>query len=160
MTEIVTTSGGIPVISADPFSQENLIDPRPLQAQLREAGPVVYVKPYGVWALARYEQVNAVLKDWRTFSSASGEGLSNFHEEEPWRVPSILLEADPPSHTYAREVVGLSAPRHSRRCDQISNARLSRWWINCSAYAHLSSDLQKAVGHPIQGPSCHLVSYF
>jgi hypothetical protein len=56
--------------------------------------------------MARYEQVNAALKDWETFSSAAGAGLSNFRKEKPWRIPSLLLEADPPAHTRAREVVG------------------------------------------------------
>lgn len=106
-----TTPEEIPVISADPFSIDNLIEPRALHEQLREAGPVVYLEAYNIWAMARYEQVNAALKDWETFSSASGAGLSNFRKEKPWRVPSLLLEADPPAHTHAREVVGpLLAP--------------------------------------------------
>ncbi len=106
MTETVATSEGIPVITADPFSLENLAEPHALHEQLREAGPVVFLSHYGIWGMARYEQVNAALKDWATFSSAAGAGLSNFRKEKPWRVPSLLLEADPPNHTYAREVVG------------------------------------------------------
>lgn len=106
MTETIATSEGIPVITADPFSLENLAEPFALHEQLREAGPVVFLECYGIWAMARYEQVNAALKDWATFSSAAGAGLSNFQKEKPWRVPSLLLEADPPAHTYAREVVG------------------------------------------------------
>ncbi len=106
MSETAVTPEGIPVISADPFSLENLTDPHVLHEQLREAGPVVFLDHYGIWGMARYEQVNAALKDWATFSSAAGAGLSNFHREKPWRVPSLLLEADPPAHTYAREVVG------------------------------------------------------
>src|SRR6266700_164232 len=32
--------------------------------------------------------------------------------EKPWRPPSLLLEADPPAHTLAREVVGpILSPR-------------------------------------------------
>jgi len=106
MTETAAIPEGVPVIAADPFSPENLVEPYLLHEQLREAGPVVYVERYRVWAMARYEQVNAALKDWETFSSASGAGLSNFRKEKPWRPPSLLLEADPPAHTYAREIVG------------------------------------------------------
>src|SRR5947209_13829198 len=106
MTETTATPQGVPVITADPFSVENLIQPHALHEQLREAGPVVYLAHYGVWAMARYEEVNASLKDWETFSSAAGAGLTNFRKEKPWRVPSLLLEADPPLHTRAREVVG------------------------------------------------------
>ena len=106
MTETAATPQGIPVITADPFSPENLTEPHILHEQLREAGPVVYLDQYKIWAMARYEQVNAALKDWETYSSASGAGLSNFRKEKPWRPPSLLLEADPPAHTRAREIVG------------------------------------------------------
>ncbi|HEV2473605.1 MAG TPA: cytochrome P450 [Chthonomonadales bacterium] len=106
MTETTTSPGGVPVITADPFSLENLTEPHAMHEQLREAGPVVYLERYGIWAMARYEQVNAALKDWKTYSSAAGVGLSDFRKEKPWRTPSLLLEADPPAHTRAREVVG------------------------------------------------------
>ncbi|HEV2663257.1 MAG TPA: cytochrome P450 [Ktedonobacteraceae bacterium] len=102
----MAVSESFPIISADPFSLENLAEPHILHEQLREAGPVVRLNAYGIWGMARYEQVNAALKDWETFSSAAGAGLSNFRKEKPWRVPSLLLEADPPAHTRAREIVG------------------------------------------------------
>ncbi len=106
------TPEGVPVITEDPFSLENLTEPHALHEQLREAGPVVYLDRYGVWGIARYEQVNIALKDWKTFSSAAGVGLSDFRKEKPWRPPSLLLEADPPAHTRAREVVGpILSPR-------------------------------------------------
>jgi 4-methoxybenzoate monooxygenase (O-demethylating) len=112
MTETAAAPQGVPVITADPFSPENLIQPHALHEQLREAGPVVYLDQYKIWAMARYEQVNTALKDWETYSSASGAGLSNFRKEKPWRTPSLLLETDPPAHTRAREIVGpvLSPP--------------------------------------------------
>src|SRR6266566_9656953 len=99
------TPEGVPVITEDPFSLENLAEPHALHEQLREAGPVVYLDRYGVWGIARYEQVNIALKDWKTFSSAAGVGLSDFRKEKPWRPPSLLLEADPPAHTRARRVM-------------------------------------------------------
>ena len=68
MTETTVTPEGIPVITADPFSLENLADPHALYEQLREAGPVVRLDSYGIWGMARYEQVNAALKDWEIFS--------------------------------------------------------------------------------------------
>ena len=115
MTEIAATPQGVPVITADPFSPENLTRPHPLHEELREAGPIVFLDQYKIWAMARYEQVNAALKDWETFSSASGAGLSNFRKEKPWRTPSLLLEADPPAHTRAREIVTHRRPP-VRRC--------------------------------------------
>jgi len=83
------TPEGVPVSTADPFSLENLAEPHALHEQLREAGAVVRLDYYGIWGMARYEQVNAALKDWETFSSAAGAGLSDFHKEKPWRTPSL-----------------------------------------------------------------------
>jgi cytochrome P450 len=112
MTESIASPKGVPVITADPFSLENLAARHALHEQLREAGPVVYFDRYHIWGMARYEQVKAALKDWKTFSSAAGVGMSDFRKEEPWRQPSLLLESDPPEHTHAREAFGpILSPR-------------------------------------------------
>ncbi|WP_179377616.1 cytochrome P450 [Rhodococcus sp. ACS1] len=95
----------LPVSDADPFALDVLQDPLPFQADLRDAGPVVYLRRYDVFALGRYEQVHAALTDWQSFHSAAGVGLSNFRYETPWRPPSILLEADPPHHDAPRAVL-------------------------------------------------------
>jgi hypothetical protein len=95
----------LPVSDADPFSHEVLEDPLPFHHQLREAGAVVYLSRYDVYALGRYEQVHAALVDWQQFQSAAGVGLSNFRTEKPWRPPSLLLEADPPRHDAPRRVL-------------------------------------------------------
>jgi 4-methoxybenzoate monooxygenase (O-demethylating) len=91
-----------PSSDLDPFSDEFLADPQPFHETLREAGPVVWLERYGVFAVARYAEVCSVLDDWRTFCSGRGVGLSDFAKEPPWRTPSLLLEADPPLHTRTR----------------------------------------------------------
>jgi 4-methoxybenzoate monooxygenase (O-demethylating) len=107
---------GLPVSDADPFSHDVLEDPLPLHEQLREAGPVVYLSRYDTYAFARYEEVRSALVDWQDFSSAAGVGLSNFRHEEPWRPPSLLLEADPPHHDAPRRVLAkVLGPRALRR---------------------------------------------
>ena len=75
------------VSGLDPFSEAYLADPHPAQEALREAGPVVRLTRYDVWAVARYQEVYDVLNDWRTYSSARGAGLSDFKKEKPWRLP-------------------------------------------------------------------------
>lgn len=106
MSELFVQSKDAPGVTVDPFSVENLADPHVLHEQLRETGAVVYFERYDLWGMARYEQVNAALKDWRTFSSSAGVGLSDSRKEPPWRPPSLLLESDPPLHTHAREALG------------------------------------------------------
>ncbi|MBB3674839.1 cytochrome P450 [Modestobacter versicolor] len=102
---LLSTSADLPVDDTDPFGHEVLEDPLPFHHALREAGPVVYLSRYDVHALGRYEEVHAALVDWQRFQSAAGVGLSNFRTEEPWRPPSLLLEADPPRHDAPRRVL-------------------------------------------------------
>jgi len=94
-----------PVSAADPFSNAFLHDPYPYHEELREAGPAVWLQQYGIWTMARHEQVRDALTDWQTYYSSAGVGLSDFRKEPPWRPPSIILEADPPLHTRTRAVL-------------------------------------------------------
>lgn len=92
----------IPALDIDPFCQAFFDDPYPAHAALRDAGPVVYLPRYDIHAVARYEDVRAMLLDWNSYSSARGVGLSDFAKEKPWRLPSLLLETDPPLHDRTR----------------------------------------------------------
>src|SRR5258708_19924841 len=92
----------IPSLDVDPFSMEFLENPHPSHELLREAGPVVRLDKWSVYAVARYAEVWAVLNDPQTFCSSRGVGLSDFALEKPWRPPSLILEADPPPHTRTR----------------------------------------------------------
>jgi cytochrome P450 len=94
-----------PVSSVDPFSHAFLHDPYPHHQAMREAGPVVWLEHYGVWAMARHQEVRDTLTDWESYCSSAGVGLSDFRKEPPWRPPSIILEADPPLHTRTRAVL-------------------------------------------------------
>jgi hypothetical protein len=94
-----------PVSAIDPFSDEFLRDPYPHHEALREAGPVVWLEQYGIWTMARHQEVRDALTDWQTYCSSAGVGLSDFRKEPPWRPPSIILEADPPLHTRTRAVL-------------------------------------------------------
>jgi cytochrome P450 len=96
---------GFPVWSLDPFADDFLAAPYPFYAELREAGPVVWLERYGLWACARHAEVQAALSDWQTFSSAAGVGIDDFRRTTPWRPPSLILEADPPLHTRSRTVM-------------------------------------------------------
>ncbi len=96
---------GIAALDVDPFSRAFLQDPFPDHERLREAGPVAYLSRYGVFAVARHAEVRAVLQDWEAFSSAAGVGLADFRKEKPWRLPSLVLETDPPLHDRTRRVL-------------------------------------------------------
>jgi cytochrome P450 len=93
------------ILDVDPFDDAFLTDPYPFHERIREAGPVVFLETYGVYASARHAEVTAALSDWETYSSAAGVGLDDFRRSKPWRPPSLILEADPPLHTRSRTVL-------------------------------------------------------
>jgi hypothetical protein len=83
------------------MSPEVRANPYPLYADLRRTG-IRQVEPGGMWAVSRYDDVLAVLKDPRRFSS---EGLGQAFLP-PWLprnpVAQSLVMKDPPSHTRLR----------------------------------------------------------
>lgn len=109
MTDSLSRSSGnprgLPVSDIDPFSMEFLDDPFPIYEQLREAGPVVWLESYGLWAAGRLAEVHAILNDWETFCSGRGGGLSDFAKEKPWRPPSLITESDGHKHGRVRAVL-------------------------------------------------------
>ena len=68
----VALASKAPVLDIDPFSDEFLNDPYPFHAAMRDAGPVVRLARYNIWALARYANVHPALADWEVWSSAAG----------------------------------------------------------------------------------------
>ena len=68
----MTSTQAVPASDVDLFSDEMLLDPFEQYRTLRDAGPVVYLGRLGMWAIPRYENVRAALRDWQTFTSAEG----------------------------------------------------------------------------------------
>ncbi len=66
---------------------------------------MVQLARYGVHAMGRYRDVQAVLKDWRRFSSTGGSGIADIRKPGAWRAPSPIVEVDPPEHTAVRQVM-------------------------------------------------------
>lgn len=114
----MTQTLSVPVSSEDPFSEEVLANPLPFQNRLREAGPVVLLEQYDVYAMGRFDTVKSALLDWQDLQSSAGVGLTNFRFEKPWRPPSLLLEADPPHHNAPRSTLAkVLSPRSIRRME-------------------------------------------
>jgi 4-methoxybenzoate monooxygenase (O-demethylating) len=104
----------------DPYSDEFVAEPWDDLALIRDAGPAVWLDRYGVWAIARHDDVMAALRDDETYSSSHGVGLADLAVGEPWRRPSILVEADPPEHTRNRKVVaGTMTPKALRSLEEV-----------------------------------------
>jgi cytochrome P450 len=92
-----------PVSDLDPYAIDTLLSPGRFQTALRDTGPVVYLARYGVYAVGRYREAAHVLSDWAHFSNAAGIGIQDIRKPgENFRIPSVLLEVDPPAHEAVR----------------------------------------------------------
>lgn len=92
----------IPTSDLDLYSDDVLTEPYEQYRRLREAGPAVWLERYNVWAITRYDAVRAVLRDWKTFSSAEGVALN---DPLNTAMRGNTLASDPPLHDLLRNVV-------------------------------------------------------
>ena len=65
-----------PVVDVDLYGRSALIDPQPVYRQIREAGSVVWLPKHKVWAMGRFDDVRAALRDDVNFRSGAGVAVN------------------------------------------------------------------------------------
>lgn len=85
----------------DPYSPAVDADPFPAYASLRDYHPCFWSDPAQMWILSRYADILAAGLDWKTYSSASG----NLMTELPNRAGATLGTTDPPRHDRLRGLI-------------------------------------------------------
>lgn len=113
----------VPDSDLDPYASDVLRYPYDAYAELRGLGPVVRLTRYNVLCMARHGEVQQILGDWETFSSAAGVGLDDLRKGNRFRPKSLLLEADPPVHDKTRAAMNrvLSRPALKRMRDAFAD---------------------------------------
>ena len=91
-----------PEVDYDPFKFAMQEDPYDAYEVLRDNHPVYHHSSREFWALSRFEDVQAALRDWTTFSAAGGANLEDLEGVIP---PGNFLNYDPPRHNELRAVV-------------------------------------------------------
>jgi cytochrome P450 len=106
---IVSNSGSLgasspsgPTADIDIFSEDNIRDPHPAWATLRELGSVVYLSKADAWLVTCYAEARSTLADWQTFSSA---GPAVYGAVLGSMVGETVLTTDPPLHDTLRGVL-------------------------------------------------------
>ena len=85
----------------DPYSAAVDTDPFPFYKTLRDEYPCFWSAEANTWVLSRYADILGALNDWQTYSSASG----NLMTELPNRAGATLGTTDPPRHDRLRALV-------------------------------------------------------
>lgn len=91
----------VPVSEIDFYSDAVISDPYPVYAELRDLGPVVYLKENDLYLVARYAEVSEVLLQPLRF--VSSRGVSPIPRVNDILVGSTL-NSDPPAHDKTRSV--------------------------------------------------------
>lgn len=88
----------------DPWDVELNADPYPMFKRLRDQSPLYYNAEHDFYAVSRFDDVNGVLVDYKTFSSARGVVLEIIKSgmEIP---PGVLIFEDPPIHDIHRNLL-------------------------------------------------------
>jgi cytochrome P450 len=84
-------------------------DPYPVYRRLRDDAPVFHHVGRELWALSRFDDVQAAAKDWETFSSSVGGRGNDVDDTYQLFLPAgDLPAADPPLHTRLRGALRLA----------------------------------------------------
>ena len=104
MTEVAVSSRA--PLSYDPFDYTLHDDPYPTYRRLRDEAPVFFNEKFRFYALSRYEDCSAAVRDFKTFSSASGTSLEDLKAQV-----QLLINTDPPVHSKMRHLIaGMFTP--------------------------------------------------
>jgi cytochrome P450 len=86
----------------DPFSEGMLWDPYPTYRLLRRHAPVYFNRTREFWAITRYRDTRAILKDHETFVSRGGGSLDGTASNPRFFGTMAIIGLDPPEHTTMR----------------------------------------------------------
>lgn len=90
-------------IDYDPMDVELDVAPYDVWRRMRDEAPVYHHERLGFYALSRYDDVAAALRDTATYSSAHGNVLEFLSEQE--MQSGMMILTDPPAHTRLRSQV-------------------------------------------------------
>lgn len=89
------------MFSFDPYAPSVDADPFPTYQRLRDDFPCFWSNEAQMWVLSRYADIVSAGQDWQTYSSASG----NLMTELPNRAGATLGTTDPPRHDRLRGLI-------------------------------------------------------
>lgn len=99
---MLETRNAVPQYRSDIYTTEAIIDPYLHYARLRQLGPVVWLPRHRAFALSRYAECKAVLRDDKTFVSGNGVALNRFTNR---MSRGTTLNSDGAQHDERRKLV-------------------------------------------------------
>lgn len=116
-------------------------EPYPMYQWLRDNHPVYHVADRKWWVVSRYEDVVAVARNFKVFSSTGGVGPD-------WRQEPMMPMYDPPQHTRMRRLVSAHfTPKAVERLRENVRGRAAR--LLGDAIERRSADLVQEIAVPL-----------
>ena len=125
------TVSGSPVVF-DPYSDDYFDSPFETYRQMRDEAPLYYSEKYDFWALTRYDDVSAAIRDHETFSSAKGVTLEIVKAAAAGHTDNstgkIIISLDPPEHERMRKLVNrVFTPRAVTALESLVSETIDRY---------------------------------
>lgn len=92
-----------PSYGDDIYAESALLEPYEQYRAIRELAPVVHLSQHDVYAMGRYDDVVASLRNHRVFTSSSGIAVNETTNQV---AAGTLISSDPPLHDHLRKIVG------------------------------------------------------
>lgn len=122
----------------DLYADDVLVDPRDTYARIRDAGPVVWLPRHRMYAIGRYEEVRAALRDDDGFRSGNGVAANpiagalgkdttlNSDDEDHTRRRRVLMRS-----LGAKALASVEAPLRTE-ADALVDELLRRSWFEAT----------------------------
>ncbi len=114
----------------DPYSDDYFDSPFETYRRMRDEAPLYYSDKYDFWALTRYADVSAAIRDHETFSSAKGVTLDMVKAAAKGETPigKIIISLDPPEHERMRKLVNrVFTPRAVTALESLVRETIDRY---------------------------------
>ena len=137
-------------VAYNPLSDRTAQDPYPVYAALRERDPVHRSRLMNAWMFARHADVDAILRDHRTFGSDPRKGTLTARQQAMLPAPDELtmLLLDPPDHRRLRALVNKAfTPRAVEALEPRIRETLAALLDDVDDASGF--DLMQAVAHPL-----------
>jgi cytochrome P450 len=101
-TDALPSDPRIPVLDFDPFAVDVIDDPYAFDRELLDAGPIVWLRKYRMYAVGRFAEAQVAFSDDSRFLCTGGVGLTDIRKPESLRDKNPLMEVEPEVHRRVR----------------------------------------------------------